>query len=162
MNLIVAVDTRWGIGKNNNLLFRLPKDMQFFRQTTTGTTIVMGANTFLSFPSGALPNRTNVVLDSSGAKHEGTITVQTVDQLDEVLQGACGEIFVVGGASVYKLLLDRCEFALVTKVFADGNADVFFPNLDEKENWQLVEQSQTILDGDYQIAFCKYKNLAIK
>ena len=61
MNLIVVVDKNWGIGKNNGLLFSLKKDMKFFRETTTGKVVVMGANTFLSFPNGALPNRVNVV-----------------------------------------------------------------------------------------------------
>ena len=86
MNTIVVVDKNWGIGKNNDLLFRLKKDMKFFRETTTGKVVVMGANTFLSFPSGALPNRVNIVLDSSGAKHDGTISVDSVDKLNALLR----------------------------------------------------------------------------
>ena len=62
MNLIVVVDEKWGIGKNNGLLFRLKKDMAYFKQTTTGKVLVMGANTYASFPNGALKNRVNVVL----------------------------------------------------------------------------------------------------
>ena len=75
MNLIVVVDNKWGIGRNNGLLFRLKKDMKFFRETTTGKVVVMGAKTFASFPNGALPNRVNIVLDDSGAEHVGAITV---------------------------------------------------------------------------------------
>lgn len=159
MNLIVAVDSRWGIGKNNDLLFKLPQDMKFFRETTTGKTVVMGANTFLSFPSGALPRRVNVVLDSSGAKHEGTVSVSTVEELKAVLKDTPDDdIFVIGGASVYRLLLENCKTAFVTKVQADGNADVFFPNLDEIDCWKLTEQSEWIQDGEYLISFCKYQN----
>ncbi len=163
MNLIVAVDSCWGIGKNNDLLFKLPQDMKFFRETTTGKTVVMGANTFLSFPNGALPRRVNVVLDASGAKHEGTVSVSTLDELEKVLQGIPAEdIFVIGGASVYRLLLHRCKTAFVTKVYADGNADVFFPNLDQNPEWQLIEQSEKIRDGEHFISFCKYENLSAK
>ena len=159
MNLIVVVDKNWGIGKNNDLLFRLKKDMKFFRETTTGKVVVVGANTFLSFKNGALPNRVNVVLDSSGRKHEGAICVSTVAELDEVLSNYnTHDVFVCGGASVYGLLLDRCSVAYVTKVQADGNAQVFFPNLDEMDSWQLTSQSDVVEDGEYKITFCTYTN----
>ena len=159
MNLIVVVDNKWGIGKNNNLLFRLKKDMAFFKQTTTGKVVVMGAKTFASFPSGALPNRVNIVLDDSGAKHDGTVSVSNVKELDEELtKYASEDVFVIGGASFYALMLNRCKYAYVTKVSADGDAEVFFENLDEKKNWQLIEESEPVLDGEYEIRFCKYKN----
>lgn len=159
MNVIVVVDNRWGIGKNNDLLFRLKKDMAFFKQTTTGKVVVMGANTFKSFPHGALPNRTNIVLDDSGAKYPDTISVSSVDELNEQLKKYdSDEIFVIGGASFYAFMLNRCKIAYVTKVEANGNAEVFFPNLDTLANWQLAEISEPIQDGDYQIQFCKYVN----
>lgn len=159
MKIIVVVDNNWGIGKNNGLLFRLKKDMAFFKQMTTGKIVVMGAKTFASFPNGALLNRTNIVLDDSGAQHPNTITVSTLEQLDEVLANYDTEdVFVIGGASFYTLMLNRCDVAYVTKVDADGNAEVFFPNLDELSNWKLVEQSESIADGDYTISFCKYIN----
>lgn len=176
MNLIVVVDKNWGIGKNNGLLFRLKKDMAFFRETTTGKVIVMGANTFASFPNGALPNRVNIVLDSSakesseklfynadGNVRSRALIVPSVEQMDQALTEfaeKCGSdsIFVCGGASFYKLMLDRCKAAYVTKVNADGGAELFFPNLDGLPNWQLAEQSQPLTDGDYEISFCKYVN----
>ena len=162
MNLIVVVDKNWGIGKNNGLLFRLKKDMQFFREKTTGKTVVMGANTFLSFPNGALPNRTNVVLDSSGRQHQNALCVSSVEQLNEVLRRFdTDDVFVIGGASFYKLMLNRCQTAYVTKVESDGGAEVFFPDLDKMPNWNLVEQSAEIEDGDYRIVFCKYVNSAV-
>ena len=162
MNLIVVVDNKWGIGKNNNLLFRLKKDMAYFKQTTTGKVVVMGAKTFASFPRGALPNRVNIVLDDSGKTHEGTVTVKSVAELDaELTKYPSEEIFVIGGASFYALMLDRCKYAFVTKVAADGDAELFFPNLDEKNNWQLLEQTEPIVDGEYEITFCKYENMSI-
>ena len=159
MNAIVVVDEKWGIGKNNDLLFRLKKDMSFFRQTTTGKVIVVGARTYASFPNGALPNRVNIVLDDSGANYPDAISASSVTELDEALAHYdTDSVFVCGGASVYSLLLGRCKYAYVTKVASDGNAEVFFPNLDEMTGWTLVEESEPTQDGEYVIRFCKYAN----
>ena len=159
MNLIVVVDEKWGIGKNNGLLFRLKKDMAYFKQTTTGKVVVLGANTYASFPNGALKHRVNVVLDDSGRAYADAISVSTVESLYEALKSyPDDDIFVIGGASVYKLLLNSCKRAYVTKVAADGEAELFFPNLDQQENWQLEEVSDEIQDGDYKIRFCMYVN----
>lgn len=159
MNVIVVVDNHWGIGKDNDLLFRLKKDMAFFKQTTTGKVVVMGANTFKSFPHGALPNRINIVLDDSGTKYPDTVSVSSVEDLNEQLKRYdSDEIFVIGGASFYALMLNRCKVAYVTKVAADGKAEVFFPNLDTLPNWKLAEIGEPIDDCNYQIQFCKYVN----
>ncbi|MCM1289694.1 MAG: dihydrofolate reductase [Corallococcus sp.] len=162
MNLIVVVDEKWGIGKNNGLLFRLPRDMRFFREKTGGKVVVMGANTFRSFPNGALPNRINIVLDASGARHEGAVTVSTVDELETELQKYnSDDVFVCGGASFYQLMLPRCKTAFVTKVGADGGAQLFFPDLDQLPNWQLVFRSEPQNDNGYEITFCTYQNVDI-
>lgn len=162
MNLIVVVDNKWGIGRNNGLLFRLKKDMKYFREMTTGKVVVMGANTFASFPNGALPNRVNIVLDDSGAEHAGAITVRSVDDLEKELNGYnSDDVFIIGGASVYRLMLDCCDIAYVTKVQANGHAELFFPNLDEMCDWKIAEQSEPITDGDYVITFCKYVHTRI-
>lgn len=157
MKTIVVVDKNWGIGKKNDLLFRLKKDMAFFRQTTTGKVIVMGANTFLSFPNGALPNRVNIVLDDKGRKFDGTTTVESLDELASLLQDFdTDDVYVVGGAGVYKQLLSWCDTAYVTKVDADGGAEVFFPDLDEMPDWQLADVSQSVEDNGYMLHFCTY------
>lgn len=162
MKIIVVVDEKWGIGRNNGLLFRLKKDMKYFRETTTGKVVVMGANTFDSFPYGALPNRVNIVLDASGNAHDGAVTVSNVDELNMILdQYNTDDVFIIGGASVYKLMLNRCKTAYVTKVQANGQAELFFPNLDKTDGWRLTEQSEPTQDGDYVITFCKYVNMNI-
>ena len=104
MNTIVVVDKNWGIGKNNDLLFRLKKDMKFFRETTTGKVVVMGANTFLSFPSGALPNRVNIVLDSSGAK---ILTIYPPQRNTALEPGAQRPIPAKGSPCLLKISLMR-------------------------------------------------------
>ncbi len=157
MKSIVVVDKNWGIGKRGGLLFRLKKDMEFFRRTTLGKTVVMGANTYASFPHGALPNRTNIVLDDSGRQYPDAESVTSVEELKKLLSRYDGDdVFVIGGASVYALLLDCCDEAFVTKVDADGEAELFFPDLDGKEDWQLVEQSDPVDDNGYEIRFCRY------
>ncbi len=157
MKLIVVVDEKWGIGKQNGLLFSLKKDMAFFRETTTGKVVVMGANTFASFPNGALPNRVNIVLDHTGTAHQGAFTCQTLEELHaKLVEYNTNDVFVIGGATVYKLLLPLCDTAFVTKVHADGGAEVFIPDLDSLDEWELAYTSEDVQDNGYVINFCTY------
>jgi len=162
MNLIVAVDEKWGIGKNNDLLFSIKEDMAYFRATTMGKVVVMGGNTLRSFPGGKrLKNRVNVVV----TRHtdEDVIAVANLDELFCALKDYADEdIFVVGGASIYHQLLPYCKKAYVTKVFADGGAEVFFDNLDEMDGWTLATKGEEIKAGDYTIRFDVYQNQTVK
>ncbi len=162
MKAIVAVDEKWGIGKNNSLLFSVPEDMKFFRETTTGKIIIVGRKTLQSFPgSKPLKNRTNVVISSS-LKVDGAICVNGIEQLmREIKAFPENEVFVCGGASVYKTLLPYCSEALVTKISADGNADAFFPNLDKEEGWNLTKEN-TVQGENYKLRFCVYSNSNVK
>lgn len=163
MKAIVAVDKNWGIGKNNDLLFSIPEDMKFFRKTTLNKVVVMGRKTLESFPNGApLKNRVNIVLSSSLNK-DGCITVKNIEILKEKLKEFNDDdIFVIGGATVYKLLLPYISTALVTKVDADGGATVFFENLDKLSNWKMESESEEIETNGYKIKFIEYKNLETK
>lgn len=157
---IVVVDSQWGIGKNNDLLFKLPKDLQQYKQKTMGNVCVMGANTYLSLPKVALSGRTNVVLDDTDSQHENAVTVSTLADLLSLLRQYGGnDVFVIGGASVYKLLLPYCDEAFVTKVKAVGNATVFYPDLDEDEEWECVQVSETVVDNGYETCYCTYKRI---
>ena len=163
MKAIVAVDKNWGIGKNNDLLFSIPEDMKFFRQTTSGKVVVMGANTLRSFPNGnPLKNRTNVVL-STTIKRDDCIIVDSLDKLLEVIKSYPEQdVYLIGGAKLYKTLLPYCEEALITKVDADGNADVFFENVDALDGWKCVYESQPINSNGYDLKFTTYKNSKVK
>lgn len=157
---ILSVDQKFGIGKNNGLLFHLPLDMKFFRETTKGHTVFMGENTLLSFPnSKPLPNRKNVVLSQDVThNYEGCENVHNFDEFVKILRN-CGEnedVFVIGGASIYRQTLPFVDKVLLTKVDADGEATVFFPNLDEMPEWKCIEESEPVQDGEYIIRFCKY------
>lgn len=163
IKLIVAVDRKWGIGRENGLLFKLPADMEFFRRETLGKTVVYGGNTLRSFPNAKpLPKRENIVL-SRNEKPLGAVAVTSLDELKkELLKRESADIYICGGASVYAELLDYCSEALVTKVDADGNAAVFFPDLDAAENWRLGEISAPSETNGYTIQFAKYINERIK
>ena len=157
---IVAVDEKWGIGKKNGLLFDLPLDMKFFRETTSGKTVCMGYNTLLSFPNGKpLKNRKNIVICPEGVTGDGFIAVHDMPEMLETIGKEDGDVYVIGGAYFYKSMLPYCDEVFVTKVKADGNAEVFFENLDEREDFELKEEGEELQTNGYTIKFTKYKNL---
>ena len=160
MKAIVAVDKNWGIGKKNDLLFKLPLDMDFFRKTTINKVVVMGSNTLKSFPNGKpLKNRMNVVLYPGGEKRDDCVIVDSIDELREVLKSYdTNDVFVIGGAMFYRTMLPYCSNVFVTKVDADGEAEVFYENLDELEGWECINSGTPINDNGYVIRFTEYKN----
>ena len=164
MKTIVAVDKKWGIGKKNDLLFHLSKDMAFFREKTLNKVIVMGSNTLKSFPGGKpLKNRMNVVLYPGGEKREDCAIVDSLDELREELKKYdTDDVFIVGGAMFYRTMLPYCDEAYITKVDADGEAEVFYENLDISEGWELVKTGEPIEDNGLSIRFCTYKNNKVK
>jgi len=163
MKAIVAVDEKWGIGKNNDLLFSLPADMKFFRETTMGKVVVMGSRTLKSFPNGnPLKNRTNIVLSTTIERDDCTIVKSLDALLKEISKYPKDQVFVIGGAMLYKTLLPYCTEVLVTKVNADGGAEVFFENLDALDNWKCVSVSEPVETNEKIINFTTYRNLTPK
>lgn len=160
MNLIAAVDKNWAIGKNNKLLVSIPEDMKFFRETTTGKVVVMGRKTLESFPNGLpLKNRTNIVLTTDRSYDaKGAILVYSIEELLEELKKYPSEdIYVIGGESIYKQLLDYCDVAHITKIDYAYEADSWFPNLDEKEDWEITADSEEQTYFDLEYYFYKYE-----
>ena len=159
---ILNCDKKWGIGKKNGLLFNLPLDMKFFRETTKGHVVCMGENTLLSFPgSKPLKNRTNIVLSQDPThNYDGVINVHTFEDFLAKIKEYSGidDVFVIGGASIYRQTLPYVDQVLLTKVNKDGGAEVFFPNLDEMEEFVCIDEGQKIMDGDIEIRFTKYLN----
>ncbi len=163
MRAILHIDKEWGIGKNNDLMFSIPLDMKFFRETTINKVVVMGNNTLKSFPNGApLKNRVNIVLSRS-ADNKDCIMVKSLDELFvELKKYDTNDIYVIGGASIYKALLPYCSEVLVTKVNAIGGADTFFENLDNNKDFSLIYESEPLETNGYTIQFTTYKNTALK
>lgn len=160
MNLIAAVDKNWAIGYQNRLLVSIPSDMKFFRETTMGKVVVMGRKTLESFPNGLpLKKRTNIVLTANKNYIAGdAIIVHTVEELQEELKKYNSEdIFVIGGESIYRQLEPWCNVAYITKIDQAFQADTYFPNLDEIEGWEMVEESEEHTCFDLEYAFTKYE-----
>ena len=129
MNAIVAVAENGGIGKDNRLLFRISADLKRFKELTSGHTVIMGRKTLQSLPGGrGLPNRRNIVItrdpDFTAERAE------VVHSVEEALALADDDAFVIGGASIYRAMLPYCDKVYLTRVYADAEADVFFPALD--------------------------------
>lgn len=160
---IVCAAKDWGIGKSNGLLFNLPADMKFFRETTKHNIVVMGYSTYLSLPKRPLPGRVNVVLWDKATSLdclEGCITFNAFEQLLNFVKILSKEydVFICGGASVYKLFLPYYDEVLVTKVDAeDKEATAFFPNLDEEESYYISKELGSGIDNSLSYTFLKYK-----
>ncbi len=160
MNLIVAVDKNWGIGCNNKLLVSIPADMKFFRETTSGKVVVMGRKTLESFPNGLpLKNRTNIVLTKNPSFHaKGAIVLHSLEEvLEELKKYADEDIYIIGGESIYRQFLPYCSVAHVTKIDHAYEADAYFPNLDEMEEWRITADSEEQTYFDLEYTFLKYE-----
>lgn len=163
MNLIAAVDQNWAIGNKNELLVRIPADQKFFRETTTGKVVVMGRKTLESFPNGLpLAKRTNIVLTrDQDYKVKGAILVHSEEELlEELKKYEEDDIFVIGGGSVYEMMLPYCNTVYVTKIDFAYQADTYFPNLDEMPEWEMTEESEEQTCFDIEFAFTKYERKA--
>ena len=124
----------------------------------------MGGNTLRSLPNQKpLKNRVNIVL-TRGQVCDECVVVRSFDELKNELKVRenTEDIYIMGGGAIYNELIDYCDEALVTKVDAIGGADVFFPNLDKKENFVCVDQGEPIDDNGYTIYFTRYQNTAKK
>lgn len=162
MNLIAAVDQNWAIGNKNQLLVKIPADQKFFRETTTGKVVVMGRKTLESFPNGLpLKNRTNIVLTrDKNYQVKDAIILHSLDELREELKKyPSQDIYVIGGETIYRQLLDDCDVAHITKIEFAYDADAYFPNLDEMPEWKITADSEEQTYFDLEYFFYKYERV---
>ncbi len=158
MKAIVCVNNNWAIGKNGDLLYSLPGDMKFFRETTKGKTVIMGRKTLNSFPGGnPLKNRVNIVISSNPENREDVVWVKTPMEAMQKTSDF-SESFLIGGASIYSQLIDYCSEALVTIVDDDKSGDSFFPDLFKKDEWFLEKESEVKEENGLKYRFCIFKN----
>lgn len=154
MNLIVAVDRNWAIGKDGRLLVNIPADQQMFMRETTGKTVVMGRKTLESLPGKQpLSKRENIVLSSDpGYSVKNATVCSSFEEAAALLKERRSEdVYIIGGQSIYRQFLPLCDTAHVTWVDYVYDADTFFPNLDQDPGWWLEEESdeQTYFDLCY-------------
>lgn len=160
MNLIVNTAENWGIGNRNDLLFHISGDMKFFRAKTIENVVVMGRKTLDSFPGGKpLPKRVNIVLTrNKDFSREGVIVCHSPEELmAELKKYEDDKIFIIGGDSVYRLMLPYCSTAFVTRVNASRDADTFMVNLDELPEWKIADESEVFEEKGFKYKFVTYK-----
>lgn len=161
MDLIVAVDKNWAIGNKGNLLVSIPEDMKFFRQTTMGNVVVLGRKTLSGFPNGMpLGGRDNIILSTNENYNvKGATVVHSKEELfEELKKYKDRQIFVIGGGKIYEMLLPYCRYAHVTKIDYSYEADTYFPNLDELDNWTVVADSDEHTYFSLEFYYYKYEN----
>ena len=160
MNAIVAVDKNWAIGYQGELLISIPADHKFFRQETMGKVVVYGRKTLETFPGKrVLSGRTNIILsknpefEADGAK----IAHSEKELMKELEQYDTQDVYIIGGASVYKMMLPHCDIVHVTKIERVYQADAYFPDLDSMPEWQITGDSEEQTYFDLIYHFYRYE-----
>lgn len=168
--IMVSVDENWGIGRNGELLKRIPADMKRFKEMTMGNIIITGRKTFESFPGGkALPGRINIVVTRNEEyAADAAIIVKSPEEAVRLCEGdpgkktftaGGGKVFVVGGGEIYRSLIDYCDRAYVTKIRASFDADTFFPDLDKCGGWKLINESGEQEECGVSFTYCEYARI---
>ena len=161
MDAIVAVYSDWGIGAGGTQPVVLKADRAQFKRVTDGKTVIVGRRTLADFPNGRpLKGRRNIVVTRQNILIDGAFVAHSVAEAAELCKDEA--TVVIGGASVYELLLDYCDAARVTKSYVDAPADRFFPNLDTRENWQIRRVSELQEENGLQFQYIDYVNLSPK
>ncbi|MDO4395946.1 MAG: dihydrofolate reductase [Clostridia bacterium] len=160
MKLILAADKNWAIGNKGRLLCHLPGDLKFFKEKTTGKTVVMGRGTLESLPGKKpLPKRENIVISSNpDYVVEGATVVHSHEELFEYLKGKeSDEVMVMGGGRVYKDLLPYCDTCYITKIYESFDADTWFVNLDEMPEFEVAWESDLQEENGIEYRFFEYR-----
>lgn len=157
MNLIVAVDKNWAIGKDGNQPIYIQDDLKHFKELTLNQAIIVGRNTLSTFPGGRpLKGRRNLILSST--LKSSLAGVEIFSTFDTLLAIAPKNAFVVGGASIYAALLNQCDVAYVTKIdLTFQEADCFFPNLDTHPDWHIAEKGRELEENTIKFRYTIYK-----
>ncbi|MBQ2408433.1 MAG: dihydrofolate reductase [Bacilli bacterium] len=138
LTIIAAIGKNNELGYKNDLIWHLPDDLKFFREKTTGKTIVMGYNTFLSLPK-LLPNRKHIVLSSDNLDIKDVTSFTNLEDLIKFIKEIEEEVFIIGGASIYKQFIDLVDKMYLTEVESEfKEADVYFPEFN-KDEWERIE-----------------------
>ncbi len=153
ISLIVAASENNAIGKKGKLLWHLPIDMKFFKDTTWGMVVVMGRKTYESVDK-PLPGRVNIVItNQENWSREGTRVARDLKAgLEEARLTNCKEVFIIGGGEIYQQSMLLADKIYMTRVHADLEGDTFFPDID-KNLWRLEEQRACLKDEKHNYDF---------
>ena len=159
MKIILAVDENWGIGKNNNMLFHLKKDLKHFKDTTIGNIVIMGRNTYESIGQ-ALPNRENIVLTRNPDYEAKNVKVfNSPDDILSYTKESKKEIFVIGGQEIVDIFLPYVNEAIITKIKAKKEADTYLHNFDLDEDFEIVSKSQDHEEDGIHFSYVTYRRI---
>ena len=158
MNVIVAVDENWAIGKDGDQLIYLKEDLKRFRALTSGHTVILGRKTLSTFPGGRpLKKRRNLILSRNPQfQAEGA---EIFSSVEELVKQTDEDAFVIGGASVYEQLLPYCDTAYITKIHAAFPADTYCPDLDKSEEWKVTEESESLEQDEISYHYVTYSRI---
>ncbi len=149
ISIIVAVANNNVIGKDNTLIWHLPADMKFFKEKTSGHCIITGRKNYESIPEKfrPLPNRTNIVITrQKNYEAPGAIVVGSIEEaIEKAKQTTDNEIFIIGGAEIYKQALRYVDKIYFTKIYHEFNGDVFFPKIETSE-WKETSRTKGLID----------------
>ena len=170
MRLIAAVDKNWGIGNKGDLLFRISSDLKRFKQLTTGGVVICGRKTVQTFPGGKpLKNRINLIMSrQNDLSIEGAAVCNSQEQLFAEIRKLIDQgytqdqFYVIGGTSVYDLLLEYCDMAIITYVDAIRPADSHLINLDEIADWKLIDSEEPAKEAELTYEYRTYENKRAK
>ncbi|MFV0517679.1 MAG: dihydrofolate reductase [Aminipila sp.] len=159
MKIIVAVDKNWGIGKDNGLLTYIPDDLKYFKEKTLDKVVVMGRRTLESLPGAKpLPKRTNIVLTSDKDYKVDCHVCHSTKELEEQLENyESDNVYIIGGAKVYKDFLSDCDTCFVTKIDKAFEPDRYFDNLDENKDFELFWESEVKEHNGIKYRFTEYR-----
>jgi dihydrofolate reductase len=147
MNAITVVDQNWGIGHNGKLLVHLPGDLKYFKEKTTGKTVIIGRETFDSMGGKLLPGRKTLILSrNTSLKPDCPVFHSLEDTIAYVKNKQEEELFVAGGEAIYRLFLPYCDTFFITKIHKAFEADRYFPNLDESPDEFKMHWSGNIME----------------
>lgn len=149
LSIIVAVAEDYGIGNKNKLLAYVSNDLKRFKRITSNHTVVMGRNTFISLPNGALPNRKNIVITDKDESFDGCTMVHSIEEAIAQCPEN-DESFIIGGAMIYKQFYPLANRIYLTRFYKQFEADTYFPEIDEDE-WNLIEKQE--VHDDEQVDF---------
>ena len=159
MKLIVAVYADWGIGAGGTQPVALSADRKFFRETTRGATVIVGRRTTEDFPGQKpLPGRKNIVLSRSGNEIPGFILCDSPENAVKMTEND-ESVFVIGGGSIYRQMMDYCDAAYITKLSAQPESDTYFPDLDADPAWKLAEVIQSGEENGIAYQMCRYERV---
>ena len=151
VSIIVAIAQNGTIGEKNSLLWHIKEDMRFFRTTTSGHPVIMGRKTFESLGSKPLPKRTNIVITRADREFEGALTAHSLEEAIR-MAGEDEEIFVMGGAQIYREALSVVDRMYITVVERDYEGDTSFPEIDFSQ-WELVNVVRHERGEEYESPF---------